>query len=480
MKTLLILIAGLVFAAPSPTTAAAGAADAAGAKDPIVPVIEGEWWRIAGNPDLGKYTNDKQEPVDFGIWQAADGTWQVWSCIRNTNCGGHSRLFYGWEGKSITDKDWTPKGIKMEADPKLGEAEGGLQAPCVVRADGKFWMAYGAWVHIWFATSADGKTFERVIQPNGKTGAFSEGPRSNTRDPMLIKISDLWHCYYTAIVGERGYGYCRTSPDLKHWSHSFITSYGGSVGSNPWWNECPHVVEVEPGEFVYFRNQFYGKGARNWAYYSTNPYNFGIDNDSCLVADLPIAAPEIVMHEGKYYIVALTPDLDGIRVARLRWGRVSKFGAPVFDFDNEAIRKQWKMIKGNFEAIFWDKTHQPFGAPSRFVIGTCETKKGAYDDTRTGVIESPAFMLEDETYTLLMGGGRDEKTEYVSIVDADSGAEITRFAGGDRNEVEPMRFRPAQNAGKRVRIRVVDEATGGWGHINFGGIYRQGKPVLFK
>jgi len=111
---------------------------------------------------------------------------------------------------------------------------------------------------------------------------------------------------------------------------------------------------------------------------------------------------------------------------------------------------------------------------------TCETKIGAYDDSLSGGIESPEFMLEDETYTLLMGGGRDEKTEYVSIVDADSGAEITRFAGGDRNEVEPMRFRPAQNAGKRVRIRVVDEATGGWGHINFGGIYRQGKPVLFK
>jgi len=28
------------------------------------------------------------------------------------------------------------------------------------------------------------------------------------------------------------------------------------------------------------------------------------------------AAPEIILHEGEYYIAALTPDLDGIRVAK--------------------------------------------------------------------------------------------------------------------------------------------------------------------
>ncbi|MBX7257615.1 MAG: hypothetical protein K1Y02_14740, partial [Candidatus Hydrogenedentes bacterium] len=60
----------LVFAtssAPAPNT------------DIVVPVIDGEFWQIAGNPDLGKYTTPKQQPVDFAIWQAADGTWQLWS-----------------------------------------------------------------------------------------------------------------------------------------------------------------------------------------------------------------------------------------------------------------------------------------------------------------------------------------------------------------------------------------------------------------
>ena len=29
------------------------------------PVIDGPWWQVAGNPDLGEYTREKQQPVDF-------------------------------------------------------------------------------------------------------------------------------------------------------------------------------------------------------------------------------------------------------------------------------------------------------------------------------------------------------------------------------------------------------------------------------
>ncbi len=54
----------------------------------IAPEISGPWWQVAGDPDLGEWTSPDQQPVDFGVWQAADGTWQLWSCIRKTKCGG--------------------------------------------------------------------------------------------------------------------------------------------------------------------------------------------------------------------------------------------------------------------------------------------------------------------------------------------------------------------------------------------------------
>ena len=99
----------------------------ADAEQILTPVIDGQWWQVAGDPDLGQYTREEQQPVDFGVWQAADGTWQLWSCIRGTGCGGAIRLFYRWEGQRLTDENWTPMGIKIARLkwlklPELGKA----------------------------------------------------------------------------------------------------------------------------------------------------------------------------------------------------------------------------------------------------------------------------------------------------------------------------------------------------------------------
>ena len=42
-------------------------------------------------------------------------------------------------------------------------------------------------------------------------------------------------------------------------------------------------------------------------------------HDRYRIGTLPVAAPEIVVDNGQYYIAALMPNLDGIRVAKLRW-----------------------------------------------------------------------------------------------------------------------------------------------------------------
>jgi hypothetical protein len=131
-----------------------------------VPVIDGDFWQIAGNPDLGDLGSEQQQPVDFGIWQAGDGTWQLWSCIRKTNCGGNTRLFHGWEGESLEQVDWSPVGITMRADTTLGEQPGGLQAPHVILDEGIFYMLYGDWSRICLAKSKDGKEFHRILKPS--------------------------------------------------------------------------------------------------------------------------------------------------------------------------------------------------------------------------------------------------------------------------------------------------------------------------
>src|SRR5690349_10322382 len=179
-----LILAGLRLTAPS-------------AEPVLVPQIDGDFWQVAGDPDLGKYTTPQQQPVDFGIWQAADGTWQLWSCIRGTKEPGNTRLFYRWEGAALTDRDWKPMGIALHADTGVGEVADGLQAPFVFREGRRYVMFYGGWDHICSAESADGKTFARRLDSDGKATRFGE-KSGNPRDPMLLRIGDLWHCYYTA------------------------------------------------------------------------------------------------------------------------------------------------------------------------------------------------------------------------------------------------------------------------------------------
>ena len=293
-----------------------------------MPRIQGEWWQVAGNPDLGELNGNMpgdegpiQEPVDFSVWQAADGTWQLWSCIRATKCGGHTRLFHGWEGRNLTDRDWKPTGIKMQADLKFENSVGGLQAPHVVLIDDVYHMFYGDWDFMAIQRSQDGKTFDRWLYDDGRTppiGMFTEGQGVNTRDPMAIRIGDKWHIYYTAYPDKVGAVYCRTSTDLREWSESTVVSRGGLTGRNPFSSECPHVVQLGD-DFYLFRTQRYHMPPTTSVYRSKDPMDFGVDSDEKFVCLLEVAAPEIFVHNGEFYIAALMPDIQGIRIARLAW-----------------------------------------------------------------------------------------------------------------------------------------------------------------
>lgn len=290
---------------------------------PCVPVLDEQgWWQIAGNPHLEELSSDRQEPVDFGVWQAADGTWQLWSCIRNTKEAGVTRLFYRWEGKKLGEPHWKPMGIAMRGDPDYGERRGGLQAPFVIKLSDKYLMFYGDWVNICLAESDDGKTFRRASIGGKGPQLFTEGEGRNTRDPMLLDVDGTWHCYYAAFLGEgeEGAMFVRRSHDPTDWSHThpIRVAYGGSPGTRYDRAECPHVVRH--GDYYYlFRTSNYKGDPITTVYRSKDPMQFGIDDDSKIVATLPIAAPEVITGDGQYWIAALRPQLDGIRVTRLEF-----------------------------------------------------------------------------------------------------------------------------------------------------------------
>jgi hypothetical protein len=281
---------------------------------------EGGWWQIASNPDLGELTGEKQEPVDFAVWPAADGTWQLWSCIRNTKEAGVTRLFHRWEGKSLDDRHWEPKGISMRGDPAFGERRGGMQAPYVIHHGGKYLMFYGDWNSICLAKSDDGKTFERASIGVAGPQLFTEGPDNNARDAMVLRIGDLWHCYYSAMPGDQGAMFVRRAATFEGWrdAPAEMVVSGGSPGRMWYQAECPYVVEHE-GQYYLFRTSNYRDVPVTTVYRSADPTEFGLDDDAKIVATLPVAAPEIIRHNGEFWIAALNPHLDGIRITKLEF-----------------------------------------------------------------------------------------------------------------------------------------------------------------
>jgi len=162
-----------------------------------VPRIKGTYWQIAPHSPSGyRWDNgDRDNACDFSIWQAADGTWQLVSCIRSTKSPGKTRLFYRWEGKRITDSLWTAKGIFAEADPNAPycEVRGRMQAPQVFRMNGKYYMIYNsAGAHL--MASDDGKTFRRTPNATGKYQLFKCG-----RDIGLLDnraVDGRWYAYW--------------------------------------------------------------------------------------------------------------------------------------------------------------------------------------------------------------------------------------------------------------------------------------------
>jgi len=167
-----------------------------------------------------------------------------------------------------------------------------------------------------------------IVDPNDHSanGGQTTPKAVNAAGDVVGSYPDgTYTCYYTAHPQNQGADYCRTSRDLRTWSEPKIVGNGGQAGSGPSSAECPFVVELEPGNFYLFRTQAYGRAARCSVFFSHGPMDFGVDHDQGhFVCTLPIAAPEIIRHEGQYYVAALLPSLKGIQVARLEWATIAK------------------------------------------------------------------------------------------------------------------------------------------------------------
>ncbi|MEK7865993.1 MAG: PVC-type heme-binding CxxCH protein [Planctomycetota bacterium] len=94
---------------------------------------------------------------------------------------------------------------------------------------------------------------------------------------------------------------------------------------------------------------------------------------------------------------------------------------------------------------------------------------GGYEllgDEPTGTLTSDPFRVTQRWASFLVGGGADAATRVELVRDGEEAA-FFRTSGGNFESMQRVVVDLEKEAGRRIRIRIVDEHTGGWGHINF-------------
>jgi sucrose-6-phosphate hydrolase SacC (GH32 family) len=90
-------------------------------------------------------------------------------------------------------------------------------------------------------------------------------------------------------------------------------------------------------------------------------------------------------------------------------------------------------------------------------------------DDSVGTITSPEFKIERRFITFLIGGGKNAELTCMNLL---VDGKIVRKATGPNDrpggseKLEPEAWDVSEFAGKSAVIEIVDQAKGGWGHIN--------------
>ncbi|HJT36546.1 MAG TPA: PVC-type heme-binding CxxCH protein [Pirellulales bacterium] len=98
----------------------------------------------------------------------------------------------------------------------------------------------------------------------------------------------------------------------------------------------------------------------------------------------------------------------------------------------------------------------------RFWIGSFERR----GDPPQGVLRSAAFRVTHPYASFLIAGGPHAETR-VELVRKDTGKVIFQASGDETENLKPVVVDLRQHVRREIFIRVVDEHSGHWGHVNF-------------
>ena len=175
----------------------------------------------------------------------------------------------------------------------------------------------------------------------------------------------------------------------------------------------------------------------------------------------PWLCPSVLVATILGLVTARGADLGAVPTAND--GRALNLG-----FEDGTLR-DWKVEGNAFAAavVEGDAVHARRGDmrsnhQGRFWVGSYE--RGG--DEAKGTLTSAPFRLTKPYLSFLIGAGSFTTTR-AEVVRGDTGAVIARASGDDVEDMRRVSFDLTPHVGKDVFIRLVDDDSRGWGHVNF-------------
>lgn len=165
------------------------------------------------------------------------------------------------------------------------------------------------------------------------------------------------------------------------------------------------------------------------------------------------------------------PGTSGRNHKLIKYDHAEPVGNLRFDFESGKING-WKVVEGQFDRLVTNEkglpnhTYQPFNKQGRYLLhtgGQTGTSRG--EDKFTGIIESPAFRLNGDQMSFLIGGGRSRMTRVI-LIDSE-GQELLTATGTNGPALQRITWDVSKWKGQTLKLRIIDRKTAGWGHVSF-------------
>lgn len=242
------------------------------------------------------------------------GTWHLFGITQQNPFRPFEEVFFTHVTAPALQGPWRKQPDVLHRDESLGETV--VWAPHVIRHDGRYWMFYcggdrdPSRFRIQLATSTDLWQWQR----HDANPLLQDGYEA--RDPMVLRVGDRWHLYYTATSAPSGGNHTVkvvVSDDLVRWRDPrtvFVSARSGT-GGGP--TESPFVV-CRNGVYLLFlcTNRRYIETA---VYESDDPLSFSEDRR---IATIPAHAAEVVTTEtGATWVSSCGWGMGGVYLAPL-------------------------------------------------------------------------------------------------------------------------------------------------------------------